>query len=485
MDITPSPPIPTGRTYSEDCLLLNIWAPDEMPPSSGFPVLFFIHGGWLQTGNPHHDVDKEPSDLIASVEDGGAGLKAIVVCPGYRLGIIGFLSSTAMPEGERGNFGFYDQRLALEWTHRNISAFGGNADNITLAGFSAGAHSAHSQALYEYNLIKIHPRKPLFRQLFLQSNAAMLPAKTIKEASEGMKDLLDTLGINRDPFSTEALEDLRTVDASKLIEAIPKLNMHTFRAVRGKGEFVNGKWSSDLLKGGFARWCKDEKIQVLIGECLNEEQVYRLVNAPKGPNYATSLRQQLHNYYSLAVVDELIKCYSLPSSSDKDDWADVFGQAASDSQIYASERLFVDLLLQEGVSVLRYQIAYRPDFLNKYTPTSMGVGHSFDNSLWWFCKAALLEPEHLKEADKQAIIETYRQWLSPYISFIRGDTDAYAQWYGSQADDAAVKAGRAVRRLTADMNISVEEDVRWQDKVKSMKCLRQALQNSVIPDTSM
>jgi carboxylesterase type B len=103
MVISPSPSAPVGRIYSEDCLLLNIWVPAEKPPSKGFPVLFFIHGGWLQVGNPHHDAHKDPSDLIAPISAGGAGLQAIVVSPGYRLGIFGFMAAEGMPKGERGN----------------------------------------------------------------------------------------------------------------------------------------------------------------------------------------------------------------------------------------------------------------------------------------------------------------------------------------------------------------------------------------------
>lgn len=103
MDVKPSPPMPTDRTYSEDCLLLNIWVPAGTPPSAGFPVLFFIHGGWLQVGNPHHDPLKDASDLVAPHELGGAGLGAIIVAPGYRLGVFGFLAMECMPAGERGN----------------------------------------------------------------------------------------------------------------------------------------------------------------------------------------------------------------------------------------------------------------------------------------------------------------------------------------------------------------------------------------------
>lgn len=82
-------------------------------------------------------------------------LNAIIVIPGYRLNLFGFLASSelqheAQIDGEcAGNMGFWDQRAALEWTADNISYFGGNASNITVAGYSAGAHSAFHQLAHE------------------------------------------------------------------------------------------------------------------------------------------------------------------------------------------------------------------------------------------------------------------------------------------------------------------------------------------------
>lgn len=127
-------PVPLAPPYKfdEDCLTLNIWVPARRPPPGGFAVFFFIHGGWLQVGNPHHDLVKDPSDLLASHEDGGKNMGAIFVSPGYRLNVFGFLAAECMPEGERGNFGFWDQRMALEWVVANIKNFGGDPDNITI-----------------------------------------------------------------------------------------------------------------------------------------------------------------------------------------------------------------------------------------------------------------------------------------------------------------------------------------------------------------
>lgn len=376
--------------------------------------------------------------------------------------------------------GFYDQRLALEWIHKHATSLGGNSDNITLAGFSAGAHSAHNQALYEYNLVKRAPRKPLFRRLMLRSNAAMVPAKTILEAKEPVKELYQLLDISSDFSPLEALDVLRTKSAAELIHVIPKLQLHTFRAVRGENEFVGNSWSSDMLGGDFSRWCKEEGIDFLMGESAKEESVYRLVNSPSEPNFAASLRRQLHNYYPLEVVDDLIKCYDLPlsssSSSSSSEWANVFGHATSDSQIYASQRLLIDLLIEQGVTVLRYQIAYRPAFLDIYTPKNMGVGHSFDDSLWWFSKAALLECKEQTQIEKETLLKTYRQWLQSFAAFIHGSATVQQEWYGSNFRDKDVKQGRIWKRLGPDGSVTVVSDHRWNEKSKVVECLRRALQ---------
>jgi len=92
-------------------------------------------GGFLQFGSPN---TINPSALLSETD-----CKCIVVAPGYRLNAFGFLASRELqqdstPDGAVGNYGFWDQRLALEWTHKNISYFGGDASNVTVAGYSAG-----------------------------------------------------------------------------------------------------------------------------------------------------------------------------------------------------------------------------------------------------------------------------------------------------------------------------------------------------------
>lgn len=88
----------TDYAFDEDCLAVNMWLPPGEAPEAGWPVLAWIHGGWLQIGDPSLKEHSQPTQLIAE-----GGLEAVVVSVGYRLNIFGFLAG----EGLKGNFGFW------------------------------------------------------------------------------------------------------------------------------------------------------------------------------------------------------------------------------------------------------------------------------------------------------------------------------------------------------------------------------------------
>ena len=122
--------------FSEDCLYLNVWTPAPGKPEKKLPVAMWIHGGAYTGGWGY-----EPEfDGKAWAEKG-----VVLVTINYRLGIFGFLTHPFLteenPDYVPGNFGLQDQIAALKWVHANIAAFGGDPDNITILGQSAGAGS--------------------------------------------------------------------------------------------------------------------------------------------------------------------------------------------------------------------------------------------------------------------------------------------------------------------------------------------------------
>ncbi len=139
---------------SEDCLYLNVWVPENM--GGDLPVAVYVHGGAFMGG--------AGSNLpFACAELARRGV--IVVTINYRLGALGFLCHPALAEGDApfgGNYGLWDQIAALRWVRENISAFGGDPDNVTAFGQSAGAMSLQVLAV-------CRSARGLFRRMILQS----------------------------------------------------------------------------------------------------------------------------------------------------------------------------------------------------------------------------------------------------------------------------------------------------------------------------
>lgn len=189
-------------TYSEDCLFLNIWAPDN---ADNAPVLFYIHGGGFKGGCGHEK-------HFSGEELCKRGL--VVVTINYRLGPLGFCSLPELAEEETytGNYGLYDQLCALRWVRDNIEAFGGNKGKITIMGQSAGAMSVQQLSI-----------SPLARGLF--AGAVMLSgggvfkalsAKPVEQAYPFWNKVKERLGAT-------TIEELRNVDVVRLFEVFNAL----------------------------------------------------------------------------------------------------------------------------------------------------------------------------------------------------------------------------------------------------------------------
>src|ERR1700733_11490155 len=133
----PQPASPFGQaSMSEDCLYLNVFTPSHDQPGPGHPVMVWIHGGALVTGESD---DYNPAKLV---EDG-----VTVVTINYRLGALGFLAHPALagPKGPSGDYRLMDHQAAFPWGQRNIAGFGGDPHNVTIFGESAGGLSTLSQ----------------------------------------------------------------------------------------------------------------------------------------------------------------------------------------------------------------------------------------------------------------------------------------------------------------------------------------------------
>lgn len=186
---------PPGH-QSEDCLVLNVWTPGI--DAARRPVMVWIHGGGFTGGSA-------ASTLYAGARLAGRG-DVVLVTVNYRLGLLGFVAHPGLFDEEAGspagNWGLLDQAAALRWVGDNIAAFGGDPDNVTIFGESAGAMSV-------CDLLVLPEARGLFHRAIAQSGPPN--AMAMDRAEEVTAKLMADLGVG-DP------EALREVPASALLD---------------------------------------------------------------------------------------------------------------------------------------------------------------------------------------------------------------------------------------------------------------------------
>jgi len=190
-----NPPYTPDET-SEDCLSLNIWRPADLDAVALLPVMVWIYGGSFHTGGssmPIYD-----GAWLAATEN------VLVVSFNYRLGVLGFLAGI---HELKGNYGLKDQQLVLQWVHDNIINFGGDPDQVTLFGESAGAMAVGLHSL------SIPSSNGLFRAGIMQSNPFGIPYKTVAEAATEAAILEAKLGC-----SGNDIDCLRAVSADAIVK---------------------------------------------------------------------------------------------------------------------------------------------------------------------------------------------------------------------------------------------------------------------------
>lgn len=189
--------------YDEDCLNLCIYAPVN---KTRCPVAVFIHGGGFNSGS-----NKE--EPFRGYELAKRGILSVFI--NYRVGILGYLTHEEIEKeyGHDGNFGLDDQKTAILWIKEHISDFGGDPENITLFGQSAGAISIQYMCLN-------HDFDGLFRRVYMMSGAGLFPKfalpRKAEETREYWKQLMEYAGCS-------SLDELRALDIESLANATEKL----------------------------------------------------------------------------------------------------------------------------------------------------------------------------------------------------------------------------------------------------------------------
>jgi para-nitrobenzyl esterase len=206
---------PISKTSSEDCLFVNVWRPAGAAPGAKLPVMVWIHGGAFVFGSGSF------SSGVAFARQG-----VILVTFNYRLQRLGFFAFPALsrehPEELKGNYGYMDQVAALRWVQQNIAAFGGDPNNVSIFGESAGGVSVHT-----------HLTSPLSRGLFQKAISqsgggrdGVLTGRPIREdgVDPNYPVSAETIGVNFarrygiEGTDSAALARLRALSAAEIVD---------------------------------------------------------------------------------------------------------------------------------------------------------------------------------------------------------------------------------------------------------------------------
>jgi para-nitrobenzyl esterase len=252
---------------SEDCLYLNVWTPTGISANSKLPVMVWIHGGGFTGGS-----GSSPQNFGNEFAKQGV----VLVTINYRLGRLGFFAHPALnkefPDEPKGNYGYMDQIAALKWIQKNIAAFGGSPNNVTIFGFSAGGVSVHS-------LLTIPSAKGLFHKAIGQSSGGRDGVLTGRPISKENADVFykvsaETIGIN---FAQKhgivgedavALSKLRALSTIEIVDGGQETDGQDGPRIYS-GPILDGKLVVETAETAYMAG-RQPKIPLIIGNCSAE-----------------------------------------------------------------------------------------------------------------------------------------------------------------------------------------------------------------------
>ncbi len=335
---------------SEDCLTLNVWIPAKRP-SAKLPVMVWIYGGGFVAGTT-----SEPRQDGTCLAQQGV----IVVSMNYRLGVFGFLVHPELAKesgrNSAGNYGLLDQLAALHWVHDNIAAFGGDPENVTIFGESAGSFSVSAQMASPLS-------KGLFQKAIGESGAAFSRSGLSFEALSAREE--KDVKLVSEKLGVSTLAELRAIPAEKLLQTFGKPGPEGFAF----GPDVDGYFLPESVPAIFAA-SKQNDVPLLAG-WNHDEGSFEVSFSPQKPT-AESMKTNAEKDFGDKASD-FLKLYPT-------DTAERMLRSALD---YAGDRFIAlstwDWMDAQGKTgkqpIYRYRFDLGPPSANANAP-NLGAYHS-------------------------------------------------------------------------------------------------------------
>lgn len=317
----------------EDCLYLNVWTP-EPAPAEPLPVMFWLHGGGNRTGSASAPV---PLGLGGPFYDGrllAEEQNVVVVSTNYRLGVLGFFAQAALTaEGTAGNQGLRDQQVAMRWVADHIEAFGGDPDNVTIFGESAGAFNVCYHQLAPSS-------QGLFQRAISQSGGCTDTARTLADAEADVGAFVAAAGC---ADAADVLQCLRAVDVPTML-ALADEGLAPFTPI------VDGDLLPDAPATLFAS-ASDSLVPYMLGSNADEGTLF-LIGAPPIDSeeaYMMALEER-YGDNAAAVAAQY-------PAADFDSPGDAFARATGDERLVCETRQTAIAAADAGAQVYLYNFA--------------------------------------------------------------------------------------------------------------------------------
>ena len=313
---------------SEDCLYLNVYTPKTSGP---FPVMFWIHGGALLTG------EGDDYDARALVAQG-----VVVVTINYRLGPLGFLSHPALTAeggGASGNYGLLDQQAALQWVKTNIAGFGGDPANVTIFGESAGGLSTHSQIVSPL-------AAGLFQKAIVESGSYSLTPPTLAVAEGWGQNFATGAGC-----TGQTTACLRGLSVATIIA-----NATALQAAGSTLPTVDGKVLTKTFADAFASGTFN-KVPMIEGTNQHEYSLLSAVTVDTVLGHAIGASDyptQINALFGPALGGAVQAAYPLTMAQTP---AQTFDNVLTDAVFTCNARKAAKLISAQGVTLYAYEFA--------------------------------------------------------------------------------------------------------------------------------
>jgi para-nitrobenzyl esterase len=353
---------------SEDCLFLNLWIPAGTKPGAKLPVMVWIHGGAFVFGS-----GSQPDNYGNQFAKQGV----ILMTFNYRLGRLGHFAFPALsdehPEEPKGSYAYMDQIAALKWVQQNIAAFGGDPNNVTIFGFSAGGVSVHS-------LMTIPDAKGLFHKAISESGGGrdgVLTGRPIrKENADPLYPVsAETIGINFarkhgiESTDAAALAKLRALSVEEIVDGGQENDGEGGPRIYS-GPILDGKLVVETAESAYKAG-RQARIPLIIGN-TSAEIGGGFVNASSSKEELFSRFGELDGEAKAAYDPEGNKEFAEVITKFNTDW--VWGEPA---------RLAARAFVANGEPAYIYHFDYVPAAMKERMRYGAGhgseVGYVFDN----------------------------------------------------------------------------------------------------------